>query len=75
MTAGEAIEKLRAQSEHPDTDCVAFVDEVVPALLRIAEAMVSVRGVLALSGSVGHMMLVSEIDVALAALAEAPVIS
>lgn len=32
------IEQLRKDADHPDTDCVAYVDEVVPALLDIAEA-------------------------------------
>jgi hypothetical protein len=37
VTPAEALATLRASADHPDTDCVAYVDEVVPLLLDIVE--------------------------------------
>lgn len=38
MTTAEAIEQLKVTAQHPDIDCVAYVDEVVPVLLEVAAA-------------------------------------
>lgn len=38
MQETSSFSALRAQADHPDTDCVAYVDEIVPLLLDVAEA-------------------------------------